>query len=94
MLHHCCNAGRKELCTKRIPELYKEVQQEKMALLKEYSTDSEDPVVGGLATDGWKKKACAQGTPLISANVLLANGGSYFHKVRHAACMSQGVFIA
>jgi hypothetical protein len=67
------------------------VKQEKMVLLKEYSTDGKDPVLGGMATDGWKKKACAQGTPLISANVLLPNGGSYFHKVRHTVCETRGL---
>lgn len=78
---HNCLAGRKELCTKRIPQLYEKVKAEKMALIKNANSDGKDPIIGGLATDGWKKKACAQGTPLISANVLLPDGGSYFHKV-------------
>jgi hypothetical protein len=82
------------LCNKRIPALYREVLQEKMALIKGFSSDDQDPIIGGLATDGWKKKACGQGVPLISSNVLLPNGGSYFHKVCACSHCVAGVTYA
>ena len=78
---NCCTAGRKEMCNKIIPNLYTEIKEEKEALIKQDNPDDKDASKGAIATDGWKKKACAQGTPLISANVLLPNGGSDFYKV-------------
>lgn len=41
--------------------------------LQEFSNASNDPFIGALATDGWKKKACSQGTPLISCNITKPN---------------------
>jgi hypothetical protein len=34
-----------------------------------------------LSTDGWKRRACARGTPLINIMVLVPAGGSFFYKV-------------
>ena len=37
-----------------------------------------------LATDGWKRSHCGQGTPLVNLMVLLPKGGSYFVKAEPA----------
>jgi hypothetical protein len=66
------------MTTKLIPELYNQIKKDKMKLLK---LDGDDPIIGALATDGWKKKACGQGVPLISSNLALPNGGAFFYKV-------------
>jgi hypothetical protein len=80
-------AGRTELCRTTIPELYRNVRDKQEQELQEFSNASNDPFIGALATDGWKKKACSQGTPLISCNITKPNGGAYFRKVCNARHM-------
>lgn len=48
-----------------------------------------------LATDGWRKKAAAQGTPLINAMLLLPGGGSVFCKVVDVSAQTKDhIFVA
>ena len=78
---HCIDdvaaAGCDDFCDKLIPELYEEVKKQKM----EHTNFDGDSVIGALSSDGWKKKAAGQGTPLINFNFLLPNGGSFFYKI-------------
>jgi hypothetical protein len=68
--------SRKMLCKKHIPKLYEQVKSS----CKE-RVDFDKEFIGAMATDGWKKGACGQGTPLINCSLLLPEGGSYFVKV-------------
>jgi roadblock/LC7 domain-containing protein len=68
-------AGRKTTMDTHIPKIYAELKEEIMAGVK----DSDN--MGAMAADGWKKKAAAQGTPLINVMLNPPAGGAIFLKV-------------
>lgn len=70
-------AARYAMCNTHIPNLYSELRADKQQLI---NWDG-DGIIGAMSSDGWKKKAAAQGTPLINLSLLLPDGGSIFWEV-------------
>lgn len=60
-----------------LPGLYIELKDERS---KQFQWEGEGEV-GALSSDGWKRKAAGQATPLVNFNLLSPNGGSMFLEI-------------
>jgi hypothetical protein len=70
-----CTTGRKAVMETYIPRIYNTIKDHLIGDL------ADKDIIGCIATDGWKKKAAEQGTPLINFMVHGVDGGSFFWKV-------------
>jgi hypothetical protein len=78
MSYNCCAhacAGRKNVTETIIPKIYNSVKNEVLGNVIQQS------IIGSMQTDGWRKKAAVQGTPLINVNLTKPDGGAVFVKV-------------
>jgi hypothetical protein len=64
-----------------IPTIYNTMKEELLGELEK------NDIMGALSADGWRKKAAAQGTPMINVMINPPDGGSVFLKVsQHVNC--------
>ena len=85
MLLGCKIPARRELAGKYLEAAYQLV---KARVDKElHVAVGATALLMALATDGWRKRAAAQGAPLVNAMLLMPNGGSIFLKVLITAGM-------
>jgi hypothetical protein len=76
--YNCCThacAGRKNATETIIPKIYNSGKNEVLGNVIQQS------IIGSTQTDGWRKMAAAQGTPLINVNLTKPDGGAVFVKV-------------